>query len=108
MAARRVEAARDRARRATDAYLGDEDAIARWVEECCAVDSDLFPNSGAALFANLEKSWAEAVGEFVGSQKAIFHRRSKIVASSGAAREGQGNDCFLGLRAATLKRAALH
>lgn len=54
-------------RAATDAYLGDEDVVGRWIEECCAVDPIYFATT-ADLFTSW-RSWAEAAGEYVGSKK---------------------------------------
>lgn len=53
-------------RQATDAYLASEDAIAQWIDECCACDR-IYAERSASLFANW-KNWAETAGEFVGSQ----------------------------------------
>lgn len=52
---------------ATDEYFEGEDALGRWLEECCLTH----PNATAltaALF-NDWKRWAEATGEFIGSQR---------------------------------------
>ena len=52
---------------ATDEYFEAEDALGRWLEECCVRQ----PNAKALtaeLFADW-RQWAEAAGEFVGSQK---------------------------------------
>jgi P4 family phage/plasmid primase-like protien len=52
---------------ATEEYFEAEDALGRWLEECC----DLGPNhtgTSADLFAGW-KVWAEANGEFAGSQR---------------------------------------
>ncbi|AFU62862.1 phage/plasmid primase, P4 family [Acidithiobacillus caldus] len=52
---------------ATDEYFEAEDALGRWLEERCVRD----PNAKslvAELFSDW-KQWAEAAGEFVGSQK---------------------------------------
>ena len=52
---------------ATEEYFQAEDALGRWLEECC----DLGPNrtgTTADLFAGW-KAWAEANGEFAGSQR---------------------------------------
>ena len=54
-------------RRATDAYLAAEDAIALWLAEACTTR----PNDSAlssALFKSWSR-WATAAGEFIGSQK---------------------------------------
>jgi putative DNA primase/helicase len=54
-------------RQATDAYLASEDAIAQWIDECCACDR-IYTERSAVLFANW-KDWADRAGEFIGSQK---------------------------------------
>jgi putative DNA primase/helicase len=54
-------------RQATEAYLASEDAIAQWIDEGCACDR-IYTERSATLFASW-KDWAEAAGEFVGSQK---------------------------------------
>jgi P4 family phage/plasmid primase-like protien len=50
---------------ATDEYFEAEDALGRWVAECCE-KSPNFIEPTAALFASW-KAWAEAGGEFVGT-----------------------------------------
>ena len=52
---------------ATDAYLDDEDAIARWVEECCLTGAAYWCAS-ADLWESW-KVWAEASNERIGSRK---------------------------------------
>jgi P4 family phage/plasmid primase-like protien len=52
---------------ATDEYFEAEDALGRWLEECCVLDPQHVEPTGA-LYASW-KSWAEANGEFVGSIK---------------------------------------
>jgi putative DNA primase/helicase len=54
-------------RQATEAYLASEDAIAQWIEDGCGCDR-INTERSAMLFASW-KDWAEAAGEFVGSQK---------------------------------------
>jgi putative DNA primase/helicase len=52
---------------ATEGYLGDEDAIARWIAACCEKD----PQAETA-FGDLFRSWstwAEQMREYVGSSK---------------------------------------
>jgi putative DNA primase/helicase len=57
----------DAIRAATDTYLATEDAVSLWMEECATVDAGAWASSGE-LFANW-KRWADAAGEFVGTQK---------------------------------------
>ena len=57
-------------RNATDAYLGDEDSVARWIEDCCIIgDCNLWAASGALW--NSWKPWAEVHNERVGSQRGL-------------------------------------
>ena len=52
---------------ATEEYFEAEDALGRWLEECCVRE----PNAKsltAELFTDW-KQWAEAAGEFIGSQR---------------------------------------
>jgi putative DNA primase/helicase len=52
---------------ATSEYLASEDAIGRWLDECCIRDPQAWTGT-ADLFGSW-KSWAENNGEFVGSVK---------------------------------------
>lgn len=52
---------------ATDEYFQAEDGLGRWLEEACFLD-DRTASLTSALFASY-KAWAEAAGEFVGSEK---------------------------------------
>jgi putative DNA primase/helicase len=54
-------------REATESYLGDEDAIARWVEDCCITGRQHWCAS-AELWPSWQ-SWATAANEPVGSHK---------------------------------------
>jgi putative DNA primase/helicase len=56
-------------RQATDEYFESEDSIGRWIEERCTTGS-----GGTSLTADLFadwKQWAEAAGEYVGTQKRL-------------------------------------
>jgi putative DNA primase/helicase len=55
-------------REATTEYLEAEDALGRWIEECCWMNDPSVFTKSAALFASW-KGWAEANGEQVGTQK---------------------------------------
>jgi len=57
----------DIVRAATEDYLDSEDAMSLWIEESTTPDVNAWEASGA-LFASW-KRWAEAAGEYVGSQK---------------------------------------
>jgi putative DNA primase/helicase len=52
---------------ATSEYLASEDAIGRWLEECCVREPSAW-TATADLYASW-KAWAENGGEFVGSLK---------------------------------------
>ena len=52
---------------ATEEYFEAEDALGRWLDECCRFGQGL-TETAANLFAAW-KSWADAAGEFAGSQK---------------------------------------
>jgi putative DNA primase/helicase len=52
---------------ATDEYFEAEDALGRWLEEACVLQPGACALT-AALFGDWKK-WAEAAGEFVGSQR---------------------------------------
>lgn len=54
---------------ATKEYFKDEDAVGRWLEECCELGGDSTELS-ASLFASW-REWANVNGEFVGSQKRL-------------------------------------
>jgi putative DNA primase/helicase len=82
---------------ATEAYLESADSLARWADEALVFG----PNescSKASAFAAW-KTWAEASGEFVGSQRRLgewLSRRSGIVEHKGTGGERQWRG--LGLR----------
>jgi putative DNA primase/helicase len=54
---------------ATEEYFEAEDALGRWLDECCLRGVNHVELS-ARLFASW-KSWAEAAGEYVGSQRRL-------------------------------------
>jgi putative DNA primase/helicase len=61
---------------ATDDYFESGDAVARWVDERCITG----PNetmSKAAAFASW-RTWAEAAGEFVGSERRLNERLARF------------------------------
>jgi len=80
-------------REATAAYLAAEDAIAQWLDECCACDP-VYADKSGALFASW-KTWADAAGEYAGSQK----RFSQALEDRGFTRDrgGEGERLFRGL-----------
>jgi putative DNA primase/helicase len=57
----------DIVRQATADYIAAEDALAQWMAECCTIKATHTARL-AGLFESWRK-WAEAAGEFVGSQK---------------------------------------
>jgi putative DNA primase/helicase len=62
-------------REATEKYLTDEDAITQWMDECCCLD-DAYAEGSTALFESW-KTWAEKVGEYIGSQKRLTQALDK-------------------------------
>lgn len=54
-------------RAATADYFGGEDALGRWIDECCNLGGTEKATSNA-LFTSW-REWAEKAGEYVGSQK---------------------------------------
>jgi putative DNA primase/helicase len=57
-------------RAATEDYFETEDTLSRWFDECCELDLNTFTPS-ANLFGSY-KAWAEAAGEFIGSEKRLI------------------------------------
>ena len=55
--------------KATRDYLEAEDAIGRWLDDCCVKNSAAFSSSNG-LFRSW-KHWAEDCGEYVGSQRKL-------------------------------------
>jgi phage/plasmid-associated DNA primase len=55
--------------KATKDYLEAEDSVSQWLNERCAQDAS-YTDESSRLFANW-KGWAEARGEFIGSQKRL-------------------------------------
>lgn len=54
---------------ATQEYFEEEDAVGRWLEECCTEEPDTVTATGT-LFASWEQ-WANATGEHVGSVRRL-------------------------------------
>ena len=54
---------------ATDEYLAEEDALARWIEECCATDRHLW-GIGAKLWGSW-KAWSDANNDWTGTRKSF-------------------------------------
>lgn len=70
--------------RATDEYLGEEDAFGQWLAECCVVKDGYFATTGELYKAWVR--WAEKAGEYVGSQK----RLSRTLQDRGFAARREG------------------
>jgi putative DNA primase/helicase len=84
-------------RDATDAYLASEDSFATWMAERCNIGPNFYATT-ADLFDSYKK-WADAAGEFVGSQK----RFSQTLEDRGFTRERQGGTGGRGFRGIGLK-----
>src|SRR5437868_14123023 len=56
-------------RDATDVYLGEEDTIAQWIEECCVIGECQW-GIGARLWASWQK-WCATNNERPGSRKGV-------------------------------------
>jgi putative DNA primase/helicase len=54
---------------ATDEYLAEEDAVARWIDECCNTSKHLW-GIGARLWDSWKK-WSEANNEWTGTRKSF-------------------------------------
>lgn len=60
---------------ATEDYFEAEDAIGRWIEECCETGRPSLSAGSTELFASW-KTWAEANGEYAGSKKRFSEKLS--------------------------------
>ncbi len=56
-------------RKATEAYFSEEDALARWIEDCCVIGKDQW--CASAVLWPRWKDWAERANERVGSRKSL-------------------------------------
>jgi putative DNA primase/helicase len=80
---------------ATEEYLETADAIGRWVDECCVPGPNQTMGQAAA-FASW-KAWAEAAGEFAGSERRLSGRLTRLPGLD-EARLGKGRTrAWLGL-----------
>jgi putative DNA primase/helicase len=61
---------------ATEEYLETADAIGRWVDECCVPGPS--QTMGKAMAFASWKAWAEAAGEFVGSERRLSERLARL------------------------------
>jgi putative DNA primase/helicase len=80
---------------ATDEYLGSENAIARWLEECCVKDPAAWTGT-TELFGSW-KFWAENNGEYIGSARRFAQMLGKEGYPQMRRMHGRG---FAGLRRA--------
>lgn len=81
---------------ATKEYLEAEDAIGRWLEECCEKESTAF-SSSKSLFVSW-KNWAEDCGEYVG----LMRKLSDQLKERGFKRAIKDNDRgFIGIQVKT-------
>jgi putative DNA primase/helicase len=86
---------------ATGEYLESEDALGRWIDECCLTGPN-FSAKAKDLYASW-KIWSEAAGEHVGSQK----RLSRMLEDRGYPKGRQpGTSCRLFRRIALRMEAA--
>ena len=70
---------------ATDDYFEAEDALGRWIDECCQTGNKTYWAGSTELF-NSWKSWAEANGEYAGSMK----RFSEALSTRGFEKNSNG------------------
>jgi putative DNA primase/helicase len=78
---------------ATSQYLAAEDAIGRWLDECCVREPNAW--TGSTDLFNSWKNWAEDNGEFVGSAKRLTQMLEGQAFIAMRRRDGRG---FTGLR----------
>ncbi len=79
---------------ATTEYLDTENAFSLWIEECADEDPSAWETSGSLY--NSWKQWAEAAGEFVGSQKRLARELQKRGYQQ--KRGSDGSRGYMGLR----------
>jgi P4 family phage/plasmid primase-like protien len=84
---------------ATEEYFEAEDALGRWLDECCLLGPNLTETT-ANLFAAW-KAWADAAGEFPGSQK----RFADLLVTRGFAKWRDTTGNRRGFRGLTLRGA---
>ncbi len=87
--------------KATGDYLQAEDAMGTWLAECCNMDAD--KEAGSTALFTAWKTWAEAAGEYVGSQKRFSQSMQDREFESIRLTGGGGAAGFkgIGLKAAT-------
>jgi P4 family phage/plasmid primase-like protien len=70
----------------TDHYLGAEDSLQQWLDECCEVGTGFA--SSKALFSSWAR-WCEESGEFVGTMKRLMAKLESRGISTGQKFKGQ-------------------
>ena len=65
----------------TDQYLGDEDSLQQWIDDCCDIERTGFTTS-KALFYSWSK-WCEQSGEYVGTMKRLMAKLESRGISTG-------------------------
>ncbi|MEY5098167.1 MAG: hypothetical protein RJA36_886 [Pseudomonadota bacterium] len=70
----------------TDHYLGAEDSLQQWLDECCDVGTGFA--SSKALFSSWAR-WCEESGEFVGTMKRLMAKLESRGISTGQKFKGQ-------------------
>jgi putative DNA primase/helicase len=76
-------------RDSTEAYLGAEDSLQQWLDECCEIGPGFA--SSRALFVSWSK-WCEASGEYVGTTKRLLAKLESRGIKTGQ-RMGQMRGC---------------
>lgn len=71
----------------TDAYLGDEDSLQQWIDDCCDVGVGGFATSKALFFSWTK--WCEQSGEYVGTMKRLMAKLESRGISTGQKFRGQ-------------------
>ena len=78
---------------ATNAYLESEDAVAAWIDECCARDAGAWA-ARTDLFASW-RLWTEGAGEHCGAAKRFYQALEARGFSAERRKYGRG---FVGLK----------
>ena len=65
----------------TEQYLGDEDSLQQWLDDCCDLGRGGFSTS-KALFYSWSK-WCEQSGEYVGTMKRLMAKLESRGISTG-------------------------
>lgn len=75
---------------ATDDYFADQDAVGRWLADCCVLAPNLSATK-AEVHASW-KAWAEAAGEYVLSQRRLLEELERRRLNLDEARVGKNRD----------------